>query len=131
MLTAKQQRFVAEYLKTGHLTKSAIAAGYSKKTAHTIGHENINKPEIAAAIAAGQADRIERTKVDMDYVLTRLAIEAERDDERSSHSARVAALGQLRAHLSEAPTGDESPSINVNLTVSTPVSEVRVTRHNA
>lgn len=39
-----------EYLRDFNATRAAMAAGYSKKTAHTIGWENLRKPEIKAAI---------------------------------------------------------------------------------
>lgn len=42
-LTLKQQKFIDFYLQTGNATKSAIEAGYSKKTAHAIGGENLRK----------------------------------------------------------------------------------------
>lgn len=51
-LTAKQEQFVAHYCDCGHVTEAAIRAGYSKKSAYSIGSENLKKPEIAAAIAA-------------------------------------------------------------------------------
>lgn len=56
-LTPKQQRFVSEYLIDLNATQAAIRAGYSQKTAGAIGSENLQKPEIAAAVAdkAGQA----------------------------------------------------------------------------
>ncbi len=54
-MSAKQQRFVEEYLVDHNATQAAIRAGYSEKTAYSIGHENLKKPEIAAAIAAGEA----------------------------------------------------------------------------
>jgi phage terminase small subunit len=53
-LTPKQARFVAEYLVDLNATQAAIRAGYSKKVAAQQGHENLMKPEIAAAIAEGQ-----------------------------------------------------------------------------
>jgi phage terminase small subunit len=49
-LTAKQQAFVDEYLKTRNATQAAIAAGYSPKTAHVIGWENLRKPEVDEVI---------------------------------------------------------------------------------
>ena len=129
-LTAKQERFVAEYLKDGNATRAAKAAGYSEKTAGSVGFENLKKPEISAAIAAAQSERTERTKVDMAYVITRLAIEAEREGEGTSHSARVAALGQLRQHLEgkAGNGGEEAPTLNININAAAPVGEVRVTR---
>ena len=45
-LTLKQQRFADEYIITGNATESAIKAGYSKKTARSIGQENLTKPDI-------------------------------------------------------------------------------------
>lgn len=45
-LTEKQQRFCDYYIETGNATESAIKAGYSKKTAKEMGHENLTKPHI-------------------------------------------------------------------------------------
>ena len=53
-LTNKQQRFVAEYVVDCNATQAAIRAGYSKKTAGLIGHENLHKPKIADGIAKAQ-----------------------------------------------------------------------------
>lgn len=49
-LTPKQQKFCEEYAASGNATQSAIAAGYSPKTAYSIGEENLRKPEIIAEI---------------------------------------------------------------------------------
>ncbi len=49
-LTEKQQRFVEAYIETGNATKAALMAGYSKKTAYSIGNENLKKPEINNAL---------------------------------------------------------------------------------
>lgn len=78
-MTPKQQLFVEEYLIDLNATQAAIRAGYSAKTAHVIGHENLNKPEIAAAVGKAQADRNERTRVDADWVLRRFTEEADAD----------------------------------------------------
>lgn len=42
--------FVSEYLKDFNATQAAIRSGYSEKTAHSIGHENLRKPEIRKAL---------------------------------------------------------------------------------
>lgn len=68
-LTAKQGRFVEEYLIDLNATQAAIRAGYSAKTAYSIGQENLSKPEIAEAVCEANAQRSERTKIDADYVL--------------------------------------------------------------
>ena len=68
-LTPKQQRFVEEYLIDLNLTKAAVRAGYSEKTARQIGSENLSKPAIQEAIAEAKRDRSEATKIDAEYVL--------------------------------------------------------------
>jgi len=45
-LTAKQKVFVAEYLVDLNATQAAVRAGYSEKTAYSVGHENLKKPEV-------------------------------------------------------------------------------------
>lgn len=42
-LTPKQKRFVEEYLVDCNATQAAIRAGYSPKTAYSIGQENLKK----------------------------------------------------------------------------------------
>lgn len=68
-LTAKQQRFVEEYLVDLNATQAAIRAGYSEATAASIGFENLRKPEIAEAIQKAQAERSKRTEITADRVL--------------------------------------------------------------
>lgn len=78
-LTGKQRRFVEEYLVDLNATQAAIRAGYSPRTAYAVAHENLRKPQIAAAVANAQQARSERTKIDADWILRRLAEEAEAD----------------------------------------------------
>jgi phage terminase small subunit len=78
-LTPKQARFVEEYLIDLNATQAAIRAGYSAKTANEIGAENLAKPSIKAAIDAAMAERSQQTKIDAQWVLKRLAAEAEAD----------------------------------------------------
>ncbi|MCA0973418.1 terminase small subunit [Halomonas denitrificans] len=70
-LTARQSRFVDEYLKDLSATQAAIRAGYSKKTAGRTGYENLKKPEIAREIQARMNDRSQRTQITADRVLQR------------------------------------------------------------
>lgn len=55
-LTEKQRNFVAEYVETFNATKAAIAAGYSEKTAYSMGHQNLKKLEIKTAIREFQKE---------------------------------------------------------------------------
>lgn len=45
-MTNKQKRFCEEYIVDMNATEAAKRAGYSEKTAYSIGNENLNKPEI-------------------------------------------------------------------------------------
>lgn len=72
-LTPKQARFVEEYLVDLNATQAAIRAGYSEKTAYSIGQENLTKPEVAAAICEAQDARSKRTEITADRVLKEYA----------------------------------------------------------
>lgn len=49
-MTPKQKKFCDEYIKSGNAKQSAIKAGYSPKTAKSIGQENLTKPDLKAYI---------------------------------------------------------------------------------
>jgi phage terminase small subunit len=72
-LTPKQAAFVREYLVDLNATQAAIRAGYSAKTAASIGDENLRKPAIAAAIKEAMDKRARRTEVTADRVVQELA----------------------------------------------------------
>lgn len=57
-LTLKQQRFVAEYLKDGNGSRSALKVYNAKNdlTARVIASENLTKPNVAKAIAEALPD---------------------------------------------------------------------------
>ena len=72
-LTAKQKRFVEEYLIDLNATQAAIRAGYSVESAGSIGNENLKKPEVRACIEKAMAERSKRTGINADRVLRELA----------------------------------------------------------
>lgn len=49
-LTAKQRKFIDNYVVSGNATQAAINAGYAKKTARQIGQQNLSKVYIKAEI---------------------------------------------------------------------------------
>ena len=49
-MTHRQELFIQEYIKTGNATYSAITAGYSKKTAYSIGQRLLKNVEVEKAI---------------------------------------------------------------------------------
>lgn len=72
-MTPKQQRFVEEYLIDLNATQAAIRAGYSEGTAYSIGQENLNKPEIAEAIAARRAELANKAEVTQERIVAEFA----------------------------------------------------------
>ena len=98
-LTDKQERFVHEYLVDLNATAAAKRAGYAESSARQSGHRNMKNDDIKKAIAERRAARKKRTQVDQDRVIEGLLREAERDEEGSSHSARVSAWAKLGKHL--------------------------------
>lgn len=72
-LTAKQQRFIDEYLIDLNATQAAIRAGYSPSTAKDIGCQNLAKLNISEAIDKALAARSRRTGITQDRVLRELA----------------------------------------------------------
>jgi phage terminase small subunit len=73
-MTAKQKRFVQEYLIDLNARQAAVRAGYGERLAGQTGSRLLrNNPLVAAAIEAAQAERAERTGVTADRVLIELA----------------------------------------------------------
>lgn len=72
-LTTKQRAFVEAYLANGfNATRAAITAGYSARTARSIGAENLTKPDIAGLISK----RLREMSMSADEALYRLSEQA-------------------------------------------------------
>ncbi len=82
-LTAKQQRFVEEYLVDLNATQAAIRAGYSARNADKIASQLLGKSRVALAIASAKAERSSRVAVSADYVITNLVEIVERSMQRA------------------------------------------------
>lgn len=82
-LTDKQTAFVREYLVDLNATQAAIRAGYSERTAYSVGQRLLKKVEIQRAVAAAQAKRARRVEVTQDYVLSNLVEVVERTMQRA------------------------------------------------
>jgi phage terminase small subunit len=96
-LTPKQRRFVSEYLRDLNATAAAKRAGYSKKTAYAIGHENLRKPEIAREIKIAQQRILERTETEIEATISHLRDIGQGYVDGSHNSAALAirAIGML------------------------------------
>lgn len=86
-MTEKQRRFCDEYLIDCNATQAAIRAGYSAKTAYSMGVENLRKPEIKTYISE-HLERIRNEKTaDAQEVLEYLSAVM-----RGEHQEQVLAL---------------------------------------
>lgn len=72
-LTDKQKRFCEEYLIDLNATQAAIRAGYSAKTAYSMGQRMLKKVEVQEYIFNLQKKRSERTEITADKVIEELA----------------------------------------------------------
>ena len=72
MLTARQMRFVDEYLKDLNATQAAIRAGYAAKTANANAARMMVNDGIQEAIEARQQTRVERVELEQDWVVNEL-----------------------------------------------------------
>lgn len=73
-LTAKQQRFVDEYLIDLNATQAYIRAGYKNyDSAGVEANKTLNNPKIRKAIDEAMAERSKRTGINQDRVLQELA----------------------------------------------------------
>lgn len=72
-LTARQRRFVDEYLVDLNATQAAIRAKYSKKTANEQGARLLANVSVQAAIQQRMKAREARTEITQDMVLRELA----------------------------------------------------------
>ncbi len=68
-MTNKQKRFADEYLVDCNATQAAVRAGYSKKTARSIGQENLTKPDVKAYIDEQLAQMHDKNIADTEEVM--------------------------------------------------------------
>lgn len=103
-LTMMRQNFVHEYLVDLNATQAAIRAGYSPKTAYSMGQQLLKNIEIKAAIQAERAKLQARTEITQDRVVQEIAENAFRAASDASesefrHASKVRYLDMLCKHL--------------------------------
>ncbi|MCD8851650.1 terminase small subunit [Staphylococcus xylosus] len=84
-LTVKQQKFADEYIISGNATEAAIKAGYSKKTARSVGAENLTKPYIMEYINKRLNELKEERLMSIEEALT-LSASIARGEEQNARS---------------------------------------------
>lgn len=123
-LTPKQAKFVAAYVAEPNATRAAIAAGYSEKTAYSIGAENLSKPEIVEALAQAGATALQRVQASQDEAIgtaewiIRNAAETHREArENGQYGPAVTALGLIAKRLPEFKDGVTVDNRSVTFTL--------------
>ncbi len=72
-LTAKQERFVSEYLIDLNATQAAIRAGYSERTAEQQGYQLLQKTSVAEAISKAQNKTATKLEITKERIVEELA----------------------------------------------------------
>jgi phage terminase small subunit len=73
-LSAKEKRFVEEYLVDLNGSQAAIRAGYSPRSAGEMACELLTRPQVSDAITKRQNERARRNEVTQDQVIRELCI---------------------------------------------------------
>ena len=92
-LTARQERFIVEYLECQNGAEAARRAGYSEHTARQMANENLSKPYIAEAIQRKRDEIMSGTEDKVAWLVERLTAEA--TDDENGEATRVSALEVL------------------------------------
>lgn len=103
-LTAKQQRFVDEYLIDLNATQAAIRAGYSKQTARKIAQENLTKLDIKNRIEERMAEKEKELIANQNEVLEYLTSVM-----RGRSRASVVVVENIGDYMSQAREMEKSP----------------------
>lgn len=103
-MTAKQMRFCDEYLIDLNATQAAIRAGYSKKTAKSIGQENLTKPDLKNYIEQRMAEKESSLIASQDEVLKYLTSVL-----RGETQSEVVVVESIGDFMSEARTMKKAP----------------------
>ena len=95
LLTAKQLRWIEEYLVDFNGAAAAIRAGYSEKSARSIAHENTTKPDIQAVLQARQAVMAKELQITREGVIAGLLQAVEMGRAHRNPMAMISALREV------------------------------------
>lgn len=108
-LTPKQQAFCDYYIASGNATEAAIKAGYSEKTARSVGSENLTKPDIKGYIQVQSQQRHQERIAGADEILEYLSGVIRNPEETTRERTKAAELlGKRYALFEEARENPEA-----------------------
>lgn len=111
-MTPKQQAFCEYYMASGNATESAIKAGYSKKTARSVGSENLTKPDIKNYIAEHMRKAQRERIATADEILEYLSGVVRNVDEATRERTKAAELLGKRYALFEEAREDAGSKLD-------------------
>lgn len=118
-LTPKQQAFCEEYVANGgNAAAAAIKAGYSPKTAYSIGSENLTKPEIRDRIeelSRPQRERRIATAQDLLQALTDIINNPE--EKTADRLKAIGMMGDYRSLWDGTQGRDARPDNGCEITI--------------
>lgn len=94
-LTSKQLRWIDEYLIDLNGAAAAVRAGYSPKSARSIAHENLTKPDILAVLQNRQAAMARELEITRKGVIQGLLEAVRMGREQHNPGAIVCALREV------------------------------------
>lgn len=98
-LNDRQERFCREYMQDYNATQAAIRAGYSKKTAGSMGHENLKKPEILARVRELQEEKCKSLVLSEAMIITELTETYRECRQNADSKGALRALEMLGKHI--------------------------------
>ena len=94
-LTARQLRWIDEYLIDFNGAAAAVRAGYSPKSARSIAHENTTKPDIQAVLRAKQAAMAQELQITREGVIRGLVEAVDTARLQQNPMAMISGLREL------------------------------------
>lgn len=98
-LNDRQEAFCREYIIDYNKTQAAIRAGYSKRTARSIGSENLTKPDILARVRELQDAKLRELALSKAFVITEIVETYRKCLELEDNKNALKALEMLANHL--------------------------------
>lgn len=122
-LNIQQRKFVIAYLKTGNGKQSAIAAGYSKKTADVQASRLLANAKVKQALVKPISKAVEKTELTAERVIAELEKVAF-TDVKIEGAQKMAALSRLLDYLK--PSDDNKKDVfNLTINLSEPAARVQ------
>lgn len=101
-INQRKQNFVTEYILSGNATEAALKAGYSKKTAYSIGQRLLKNVEIMTEIKNHQETAANQAEISLIQIVKEIRqISLKADDDRIKLKAYDMLMKNLGGYVSD------------------------------